>query len=178
MWLPISCSRPAPILLMCCDSAFSILALAMSAFTSFSGKTRVVANDTALREATFSEIPIISLTAPLPELVAQLRNACTKVGFFYIKDHDVPQNIIDDTFMCAKNFFSLEKEVKEEVHYKKSKILRGFEPPAEVRTDETKKADMNEAFNWGYSQELDPLAAASYQSLEGLPPSLDCRTKL
>ncbi len=143
----------------------------MSAFTSFSGKTRVVANDSTLREATFSEIPIISLTTPLPELVAQLKNACTKVGFFYIKDHDVPPDIIDGTFKCAENFFSLEREVKEEVHYKKSKILRGFEPPAEVRTDETKKADMNEAFNWGYAKELDPSAAASYQPSEGLASS-------
>ncbi|PVH82032.1 putative isopenicillin N synthetase [Cadophora sp. DSE1049] len=138
----------------------------MAAFTSFSGKTRVVANDAALRQATFSEIPFISLSSPLPELIDQLRNACTKVGFFYIKDHDVPQKVIDDTFECAQNFFSLEREVKDEVHYKKSAILRGYEPPAEVRTDETKKADMNEAFNWGYSSEIDPVVSSSNESLE------------
>tara|TARA_R110002060_G_scaffold21050_5_gene28624 strand:- start:80 stop:1189 length:1110 start_codon:yes stop_codon:yes gene_type:complete len=139
----------------------------MAAFTSFSGKTRIVANDAALRQATFSEIPIISFSSPLPELIDQLRNACTKVGFFYIKDHDVPQKVIDDTFKCAQGFFSLEREVKDEVHYKKSAILRGYEPPAEVRTDETKKADMNEAFNWGYSSELDPIASPSDQLPEG-----------
>ncbi|KAH7386381.1 putative isopenicillin N synthetase [Cadophora sp. MPI-SDFR-AT-0126] len=138
----------------------------MAGFTSFSGKSRIVANDAALRHATFSEIPIISLSAPLPELIDQLRNACTKVGFFYIKDHDVPQKVINDTFECAQNFFSLQRDVKDEVHYKKSAILRGYEPPAEVRTDETKKADMNEAFNWGYSSDLDPIASGSSRSLE------------
>lgn len=171
MWLHISLSGSLTLLfLLFSVNQFSHLIHncqpgLMSAFTSFSGKTRAVADDTALRQATFSEIPIISLTSPLPELIEQLRNACTKVGFFYIKDHGVPQKVIDDTFKCAENFFSLEREVKDEVHYKKSSILRGFEPPAEVRTDETKKADMNEAFNWGYSPELDPTVLLSDQSI-------------
>lgn len=130
----------------------------MSAFTSFSGKSRVVANDNTVRNATASEIPIISLQAPLYELLDQLRDACTRVGFFYIKDHGVPQEIIDATFGCARDFFALDIEAKNEVNYKKSKILRGYEPMDEVRTDESKKPDMNEAFNWGYSPELDPIA--------------------
>jgi isopenicillin N synthase-like dioxygenase len=130
----------------------------MSAFTSFSGKTRAIANHDTVRAASFSEIPIISLEAPLSDLISQLRDACTRVGFFYITDHGVPQEIIHDTFMCAENFFALDRDTKSECHYKKSKILRGYEPPDEVRTDETKTADMNEAFNWGYSPELDPLA--------------------
>lgn len=46
--------------------------------------------------------------------------------------------------------------MKNEINYRKSRILRGYEPPAEVRTDETKKADLNEAFNWGYERDLDP----------------------
>jgi isopenicillin N synthase-like dioxygenase len=130
----------------------------MSAFTSFSGKTRAIVSNDTVRAASFSEIPIISLEAPLSELILQLRDACTRVGFFYIKDHGVPQEIIDTTFSCAETFFGLDRETKSECHYKKSKILRGYEPPDEVRTDESKKADMNEAFNWGYSPELDPLA--------------------
>ena len=140
----------------------------MSAFTSFSGKTRTLASDDTVRAACFSEIPIISLSSPLPELIAQLRDACTRVGFFYIKDHGVPQEIIDATFQTAQDFFALGRDQKAEVHYKKSKILRGYEPPDEVRTDETKKPDMNEAFNWGYSPELDPLAASPSQRTYGM----------
>lgn len=70
------------------------------------------------------------------------------------------QEVIDATFTCAEEFsvldFALHSETKSECHYKKSKILRGYEPPDEVGTDETKRADMNEAFNWGYSPEFDP----------------------
>ncbi|KAE9966895.1 hypothetical protein EG327_011688 [Venturia inaequalis] len=124
-------------------------------FTSFAGNKRTIASDTA-RTASFNEIPIISLKSPNAELIAQLRDACTRVGFFYIQDHDVPQEKIDKTFKIAKSFFAQEKEVKNEINYKKSRILRGYEPPAEVRTDETKKADLNEAFNWGYEKALDP----------------------
>ena len=139
----------------------------MSAFTSFSGKTRTITSNDSVRAASASEIPIISLEAPLSELIFHLRDACTRVGFFYIKDHDVPQEIIDATFTCAENFFTLDEETENEVHYKKSKILRGYEPSDEVRTDETRKPDVNEAFNWGYSAELDPLYD-SKKPIEGL----------
>ena len=145
----------------------------MSSFTSFSGKTRAIANNDKVRVASSSEIPIISLEAPLSDLICQLRDACTRVGFFYIKDHGVPQETIDATFRCAENFFGLDREVKDQCHYKKSEILRGYEPPDEVRTDESKKPDMNEAFNWGYSPELDPLVDSS-RPAEGmrLPSSI------
>lgn len=142
----------------------------MSAFTSFSGKTRAVTDDVAVREATFSEIPIISLSSPQSELVSQIKNACTRIGFFYVRDHGLSQDVIDAAFKCAAEFFALEREEKEEIHYKKSKILRGYEPPSEVRTDETKKADVNEAFNWGYAPELDP-EAPSGGLHPGEPPS-------
>lgn len=89
-------------------------------------------------------------------MIEQLRYACTTVGFFYIRDHDVPQSIIDDTFSCAQDFFSLSPEAKDEIHFTKSAILRGYEPMALVRTDETKAPDLNEAFSYGYEPGLDP----------------------
>ncbi|KAF3019376.1 hypothetical protein E8E14_011640 [Neopestalotiopsis sp. 37M] len=129
-------------------------------FTSYSGNSRSVVSDTA-RRADFCEIPLISLKAPKEELIAQLTDACTRVGFFYVKDHDVPQGAIDQLFRTATEFFSQDPDRKNEVNYKKSRILRGYEPPAEVRTDETRKPDLNEAFNWGYEKSLDPLFSGS-----------------
>lgn len=69
----------------------------------------------------------------------------------------MPQATIDQIFAMAKEFFDQPFHTKAEIHYKKSSILRGYEPMAEVRTDETKKADLNEAFNCGYEADLDPL---------------------
>jgi isopenicillin N synthase-like dioxygenase len=127
-------------------------------FTSFAGNKRTIGSDVA-RRADFNEIPLISLALPKEELLAKLRDACTRVGFLYISDHGVPQDKINDLFQTAEKFFEQEKEKKNEINYKKSQILRGYEPPAEVRTDETRKPDLNEAFNWGYEKTLDPLWA-------------------
>lgn len=126
-------------------------------FTSYSGQVqRSILSDTA-RSAGFDDIPVISLKAPQDELLDQLTDACTRVGFFYLKDHDVQQETIDALFCMAENFFAQDQETKNNINYKKSKILRGYEPPAEVRTDENRKPDLNEAFNWGYEKALDPL---------------------
>ncbi|KAI0155795.1 putative isopenicillin N synthetase, partial [Pestalotiopsis sp. NC0098] len=129
-------------------------------FTSYSGNSRSVVSD-KVRRADFNEIPLISLKSPKEELLAQLTDACTRVGFFYIKDHDVPQDKIDRLFATAADFFSQDLSKKNEINYKKSRILRGYEPPAEVRTDETRKPDLNEAFNWGYEKSLDPMLTGS-----------------
>jgi isopenicillin N synthase-like dioxygenase len=130
-------------------------------FTSYSGKVqRSILSDTA-RDAGFDEIPLISLDAPQDELIAKLTDACTRVGFFYVKDHGVSPEKIQSIFEIAEKFFAQAKEKKNEINYKKSKILRGYEPPAEVRTDENRKPDVNEAFNWGYEKGLDPLASKS-----------------
>lgn len=67
----------------------------------------------------------------------------------------MPQATINAAFDTAKRFFDQDLEAKSAIHYKKSSILRGYEPIAEVRTDETKKADLNEAFNCGYEPDLD-----------------------
>ncbi|KAH9889734.1 putative isopenicillin N synthetase [Xylariomycetidae sp. FL2044] len=134
-------------------------------FKSFSGNSRTISSDTA-RRADFNEIPLISLKAPKEELISQLRDACTRVGFFYIKDHDVAQDKIERLFKTAESFFAQSAEEKNRINYKKSRILRGYEPPAEVRTDETRKPDMNEAFNWGYEKSLDPTWPAGQDSQE------------
>lgn len=136
-------------------------------FTSFSNQVqRTILSDVA-RNATFDEIPLISLKAPAEELLKQLTDACTRVGFFYVKDHDVPQEKIDAIFSVAEKFFAQDPEDKNKINYKKSKILRGYEPPAEVRTDENRKPDVNEAFNWGYEKALDPTWSGS-DAKEGL----------
>ena len=53
-------------------------------FTSFSGRQRQLAGNTA-RKAEFSEIPTISLADPEDQIISDLRDACTRIGFFYIK---------------------------------------------------------------------------------------------
>lgn len=135
-------------------------------FTSFAGNTRTIVSDAA-RRADFNEIPVISLEADKETLLKQLTDACTRVGFFYLEDHGVPQEKIDKLFGVAENFFAQPLATKNEINYKNSAILRGYEPPAEVRTDETRKPDLNEAFNWGYEGSLDPARGGSVSGESG-----------
>ena len=135
----------------------------MSSFTNFSGTVRPLLTDKA-RQASFDEIPIISLTAPEPELIDAIRDACTRIGFFYVRDHGVSQPTIDRTFEYAKKFFGQRAEEKEEVHIKKSRTMRGWDPVKEPKSEwemgvdrnGTRKQDQKETFCWAYETALDP----------------------
>ena len=85
----------------------------------------------------------------------------------YIKDHGVPQDIIDRVFAASKQFFNLPIRAKKEVHFSKNRLLRGYEGPKETSTDLTRKPDLNESFNFGYEPDLDPLGAAE-NATEGM----------
>jgi hypothetical protein len=140
------------------------LPAAMSTFTNFSGTLRPLLSDKA-RDSSFDEIPLISLAAPEAELINAIRDACTRVGFFYIKDHGVGQDTIEETFEYAKKFFHQKAELKEDAHIKKSKTHRGWDPVKEVKLEfesklmarnKDRKQDMKETFGWGYETMLDP----------------------
>jgi isopenicillin N synthase-like dioxygenase len=59
---------------------------------------------------------------------AKLREACLDKGFFYIKNHGVPEDLVRDVFAEAAAFFALPVEEKAEVDKSKSKANRGYEP--------------------------------------------------
>lgn len=135
----------------------------MSTFTNFSGTVRPLLTDKA-RQPSFDEIPIISLQAPELELIDAIRDACTRVGFFYVKDHGVSQQTVEQVFVYAKKFFDIKTEEKEEVHIRKSKTMRGWDPVKEPKPESemgvdrngNRKQDMKETFCWGYDTSLDP----------------------
>lgn len=135
----------------------------MATFTNFSGTVRPLLTDKA-RHASFDEIPIISLTAPEPELIDSIRDACTRIGFFYVRDHGVSQPTIDQAFEYAKRFFAQKTEEKEKIHIRESKTMRGWDPVKEPKSvyemgvdrNGTRKQDQKETFCWGYETALDP----------------------
>ena len=59
------------------------------------------------------EIPVIDISGlresgspNMDEVVRQLGQACRDVGFFYIKHHGIPQDLIQQTFTMVESFFS------------------------------------------------------------------------
>ena len=83
----------------------------------------------------FTEIPVIDLSpmtnpssSPVDKtkLVADIRAACSRVGFFVIKNHGIEWKIVDDAFDGLKEFFDLPMEKKMEVHQSMSDSYQGM----------------------------------------------------
>ncbi|MEJ8476662.1 isopenicillin N synthase family dioxygenase [Roseibium algae] len=102
----------------------------------------------------FDSLPVIDL-APIfngdpdtkTQLATDLRRACTEVGFFYIKNHNVPQSVIDDAFGTARRFFAQATDEKMAIHVAKSKNNRGYAALLEENTDPTARGDLHESFD-------------------------------
>ncbi len=83
----------------------------------------------------FESIPTIDI-APLfsADPVARLAtskaigHACETVGFFYIRNHGVPEALIDEAYELSKRFHESPREQKEAVHFRRSPGTRGWIP--------------------------------------------------
>lgn len=125
------------------------------AFTSFAGRSYDIVSDEVKQSNSFDEIPMIDLTLPQEQVVESLRDACTRVGFFYISNHGIPQEIINQVFSTAEEFFGLDDKLKQQAHFNNGTALCGYEGFQNVHTDDTKKPDLNEAFSWRYAPDMD-----------------------
>jgi isopenicillin N synthase-like dioxygenase len=63
-----------------------------------------------------SNIPVIDLSCyregslDTKNTANSIREACKSVGFFYIKNHGVPEELINSIFQNSKKFFNLTQE--------------------------------------------------------------------
>ena len=106
------------------------------------------------RPASREEIPLIDLEPMFTgdaeakaALAAEIRRACTDIGFLYIKNHHVPQEVIDATFTAAHDYFALGQEEKMANHVTLSSNNRGYAAMLEENTDPNAKGDMHESFD-------------------------------
>ena len=103
------------------------------------------------QRVSFDKIPIIDLepmfsgdAAAKERLAEELRKACTEVGFLYIKNHHVSQEIIRKTFDVAEDYFALPDDVKMQNHVSKSRNNRGYAAMLEENTDPTARGDLHQ----------------------------------
>jgi isopenicillin N synthase-like dioxygenase len=80
-------------------------------------------------------VPVIDLSPlsgndadALRTLIEEIRLACSRVGFFYIKNHGIAQQSIDRAYARSKQFFALPDREKHACHIAKSANHRGFVP--------------------------------------------------
>ena len=97
-------------------------------------------------------IPVIDL-APLrmstdPSAVASaLHKASREVGFIYVTNHGLPQDVIDRARRVALDFFRLPELAKSKVRI--SPQHRGWLRPGAARMQDGIKADLKESYLWG-----------------------------
>jgi isopenicillin N synthase-like dioxygenase len=105
------------------------------------------------RSPAAGEIPSIDFSAMLgatteakAAVAAELRRACTEVGFFYLTHHGIPQAVIDRAFEQGRRFFALPLEEKMQIAQSKFGGYPGFTPMKEQLND-PKARPMQEGFN-------------------------------
>ena len=116
-------------------------------------------NPFASKQTAFHEIPIIDVAALVdgsdPDSVARrIGESCEQVGFFYVKNHGVPSELVERMYSATEELFELPEEAKNKVHVAKSgPTVRGYIPPSAENADPTKTTDLKEAFDYGANQQ-------------------------
>ncbi len=83
------------------------------------------------------------------DVAAALREACRFNGFFYIRNHGVPEPLIAAVFAEAERFFALPAAQKADVDKAKSPANRGYEPLAGQTLEAGAPPDLKEGFYIG-----------------------------
>lgn len=114
----------------------------------------------------FDKLPIVDLKLMFSDniedrriVAKELHNACINVGFMYVINHGIRQDIIDDAFLICKTFFDLPEEEKMSVFTGLAPVdqYTGYHPLGKYNRGGRKYSDLSEAFNWNYDPQFDPI---------------------
>ncbi|RAL07822.1 isopenicillin N synthase family dioxygenase [Aspergillus homomorphus CBS 101889] len=116
------------------------------------------------RLPTEDEIPIIDLN-PIDgdfqerkDLASKIRAAAENTGFFYVKNHGIPEDLIQEALSQAKAFFHQPEEGKQKVASAKMKQMDGFHGVGSTQINKTESKDQKETFSLRYNPLRDPQA--------------------
>jgi len=111
----------------------------------------------------FASIPVIDLhggpthDSALKQAIAmQIRHACIHVGFFYIKNHGVPQAKIDAVVAQSKLLFDRPLDTKMKLDIHKSANFKGYTALLGENTDPENRGDLHEGFDFGWEDLATP----------------------
>ncbi len=110
-------------------------------------------------KVSLDEIPVIDISpllhGPAParaEVVRAIGEACRNIGFFYVVNHGVPQELIARVYAEAARFFAQSAEKKAEIAIEKSACHRGWFQMGGENLDpakQTKAGDLKEGIKIG-----------------------------
>jgi isopenicillin N synthase-like dioxygenase len=117
-------------------------------------------------------IPTIDLTGALApgaaasaRVAAQLRQAATHAGFFYIVGHGIADDMVARQFALARELLTLPAQRRAALSIRRSPIMRGFESLGEQTLQAGMRPDLKESFYCGMDWPEDhPYVRAGYQT--------------
>ncbi|KAJ6455462.1 2OG-Fe(II) oxygenase [Mycena sanguinolenta] len=105
----------------------------------------------------FKAVPVfdlinISSTDPAVRrvLADEIKHACMEVGFFYVKNHGIPETVTQDTLAQMTRFFDLPLDKKLEVENKKTSNFMGYNPILSGNNDPNGAGDLQEGFEFKF----------------------------
>ncbi|KAJ5793600.1 hypothetical protein N7457_000199 [Penicillium paradoxum] len=116
------------------------------------------------RLPTEDEIPVIDLSSIDQDLEAReaiaskIRAAAENTGFFYVKNHGIPEELIQDALSQAKAFFAQPIEQKELASSNRPHNPDGWQGLGSSQINKTETRDRKETFSLRYSPRNDPVA--------------------
>ncbi|KAJ7162866.1 Clavaminate synthase-like protein [Mycena filopes] len=120
--------------------------------------------------APFKAIPVIELSdissadpAARRKLVDEIKHACMEVGFFYVKNHGIPEEVFGRTLAAMRQFFDLPLDAKLEIENTKTLNFKGYSPVLSGNNDPNGAGDLQEGFEFGF----EPVVPDSRQATAG-----------
>ena len=96
-----------------------------------------------------SDIASVSLARPLEEIAEELGNSFEEYGFGVIRDHGIPQELIDRAEALSKEFFALPEEVKRKYKLEGGGGARGYTPFGTEKAKDAEVHDLKEFWHVG-----------------------------
>lgn len=96
-----------------------------------------------------SEIASVSIARPLTEVADELGRSFEEYGFAVIRDHGIPQELIDRAEALSKEFFALPDDVKRAYHIPGGGGARGYTPFGTEKAKDANVHDLKEFWHVG-----------------------------
>ena len=116
-----------------------------------------------------TDIAVVSLAQPLDSIADELGRSFREYGFAVIRDHGIPQDLIDRAEALSKEFFALPAEVKKAYHIPGGGGARGYTPFGTEKAKNAKVHDLKEF--WHVGRELPEGHALSEYMADNVWPS-------
>jgi isopenicillin N synthase-like dioxygenase len=106
-----------------------------------------------------TDIASVSLDQPLENIADEIGRSFSEFGFAVIRDHGIPQDLIDRAETKSKEFFALPEDVKRSYHIAGGGGARGYTPFGTEKAKDAEVIDLKEFWHVGRSlPEGHPLA--------------------